>query len=106
MSGDTQDARGKTLIELRLPADHPAYAGHFPGEPILPGVVLLDAALDAIVTSGQYAPRRWQILAAKFLSVVRPGDALMLEHESQGGAVKWSIRGASGTVASGSFGPA
>jgi len=96
----------KTTVELRLPADHPAYAGHFPGEPILPGVVLLDAALDAIAGCGRYAPRRWQILAAKFLRVVRPGDALTLEHEPSGEAVKWTIRGPSGTVANGSFGPA
>ncbi|MBS1142561.1 MAG: hypothetical protein H6R13_4014, partial [Proteobacteria bacterium] len=29
----------------RAPSDHPALTGHFPGRPIMPGVVLLDQAI-------------------------------------------------------------
>ena len=56
------------------PQDHPALAGHFPGNPIVPGVLLLDAALHAM---GVQSPVR--IDSAKFLSVVRPGEALTLQ---------------------------
>ena len=31
-----------------VPPDHPSLPGHFPGQPIVPGVVLLDAVLDRI----------------------------------------------------------
>lgn len=54
--------------------DHPAFAGHFPGAPILPGVVLLDAVLLwAETVTGSVAG---QIGNAKFLSPVRPGEVL------------------------------
>ena len=54
--------------------DHPAFAGHFPGAPILPGVVLLDAVLLwAETVTGSVAG---QIGSAKFLSPVRPGEVL------------------------------
>lgn len=35
------------VFELRFGADHPALPGHFPGRPIVPGVVLLDSVLGA-----------------------------------------------------------
>src|SRR5205085_657716 len=33
---------------LTIPADHPALAGHFPGNPIVPGVVILARIAEAI----------------------------------------------------------
>ncbi len=33
---------------FRIPADHPALPGHFPGRPLVPGVLVLDAALALI----------------------------------------------------------
>jgi 3-hydroxyacyl-[acyl-carrier-protein] dehydratase len=91
---------------LPIAADHPAYAGHFPGQPILPGVVLLDAALRAVASSGCYAPQRWQVSAAKFQMIVRPGDQLQVEHEPAGnGAVKFAVRRGADLIASGLLTP-
>ena len=33
---------------VRIPADHPALPGHFPGRPLVPGVVLLDRVVAAV----------------------------------------------------------
>ncbi|BDT69402.1 hypothetical protein os1_35920 [Comamonadaceae bacterium OS-1] len=56
--------------------DHPAFAGHFSGAPILPGVVLLDTVLLWAETVTDSVAS--QIGNAKFLSPVRPGEVLSL----------------------------
>ncbi len=91
---------------LPIPADHPAYQGHFPGNPILPGVVLLDAALTAVAIARVASVVGWQVLTAKFHSIVRPGDALMLDHEAlSNGTVRFVIRNRDHLVASGMLKP-
>jgi len=96
------------LMPLAIPADHPAYAGHFPGQPILPGVVLLDAALHAMATR-QGIPGSAQLKSAKFHSPVQPGEPLTLHAtESPAGGFRFEIRcrdsrGGERSVASGAL---
>ena len=57
-------------FHISVSADHPALPGHFPGLPIVPGVVLLDRLLDAVEqATGQRVARLEQV---KFLRAVRP----------------------------------
>jgi 3-hydroxymyristoyl/3-hydroxydecanoyl-(acyl carrier protein) dehydratase len=67
--------------------DHPAFAGHFPGRPVLPGVFLIEAvAQTAGVMLGsamEREPEATPLLAAvnrfKFLRPVGPGQELRIE---------------------------
>ena len=90
------------ITSLVIPTDHPAYAGHFPGRPVLPGVVLLDATLRALELAGRGDSGRWEINSAKFLSAVRPAEELTLQHETlPNGSVRFAIRTPDRAVASG-----
>ena len=91
---------------LAIPASHPAFEGHFPGAPVLPAVVLLDAALHAVALASPAASAPWQVQTAKFHSAVRPGEALELEYELlANGSVRFSIRAPNRPVASGTLRP-
>jgi 3-hydroxyacyl-[acyl-carrier-protein] dehydratase len=83
---------------------HPAFEGHFPGAPLLPGVVLLDEMLRAVEDAGLAGA--WSIATAKFLQPVRPGETLTFEHEPQAnGALRFAIRSAGRPVATGTLVP-
>ena len=64
------------INEFVVPADHPSLAGHFPGQPVVPAVVLLDAVLAAIRTRGDLVLR--SIPVAKFLQPVLPDERVNL----------------------------
>ena len=58
---------------------HPTAAGHFPGNPIIPGALLLDHALRAIGTDVGT-----EVQVVKFLRPVRPGDAVSIRWRRDG----------------------
>ncbi|MDO9597416.1 MAG: hypothetical protein Q7J47_06830 [Azoarcus sp.] len=92
---------------LEIPADHPAFAGHFPDHPIVPGVVLVDAAARAIAAAFGLGEPCWQIGSVKFVRPVGPGEALRLSWKAPAasGAIALSIDTAGQPVASGTLTP-
>lgn len=88
-------------LPLAIASDHPAYAGHFPGRPVLPGVVLLDHAMLTIeAASGQQLAG---LQLAKFHSPVSPGQQLWLEFRLDAAAVAFTIVHEQRKVADGKF---
>ena len=68
-----------TTAERFFPPDHPAADGHFPGNPIIPGAVLLSETLLAIEASLGLSLSPCQVKSAKFFHPVRPGDRVRID---------------------------
>ncbi|RQO68822.1 beta-hydroxyacyl-ACP dehydratase [Aquitalea sp. FJL05] len=86
---------------LSIPTDHPAYAGHFPGRPILPGVVLLDQA--QLVIEKACGVLLGGLSLAKFHSPVTPGEGLRIAYRQDAAMVVFTILHGERKVADGKF---
>lgn len=86
---------------LALDADHPSFEGHFPGRPILPGVVLLAEALAVLESALSHPLEGWTIANAKFPSPAAPGEPLIMEYRVTDSGVAWDIRAQGRLVATG-----
>jgi 3-hydroxyacyl-[acyl-carrier-protein] dehydratase len=93
----------KIVARKLVTANEPFFPGHFPGHPIMPGVLILEALAQAgaLLAAPQvgFDPERDAIYLmsmdkVKFRKPVRPGDALVLEVVPlrRGGTV-WKMRG-------------
>ena len=70
-----------------LQAGHPSAAGHFPGNPIIPGALLLDAMIAAIP-----GLRDITISNVKFLLPIRHGTPLRLRWQAQDAKIRFECR--------------
>ena len=92
-------AAASMQFEWTVPTDHPSLAGHFPGHPILPGVVLLDRLQIGLAAAGIAIV---EISNAKFSSPALPGEALCFTAQPQAaGKLSFRIDCAGRDIASG-----
>ncbi|WP_326542466.1 3-hydroxyacyl-ACP dehydratase [Pseudorhodoferax sp.] len=90
----TDTAALRSLVRA-VPADHPAFAGHFPGQPLLPGVSLLAEVLEAVLADAALAARVGpapRLANAKFLAPVRPGAQLEIRLDGSGRGLRFEVR--------------
>jgi len=95
-----QLADDTTPVQLAhaVPIDHPAFAGHFPGQPLLPGALILAEVMEAVQRVPALVARLGShptLAAAKFLAPVRPGSMLSIELHPEPGAsrgVRFDVR--------------
>ncbi|PKN52609.1 MAG: hypothetical protein CVU55_05060 [Deltaproteobacteria bacterium HGW-Deltaproteobacteria-13] len=79
------------------PADSPWFSGHFPGEPILPGIALVNIVEQAIIRDAQAKGTCVQLQSlrrVRFTQPVRPGETLsvIVTGEEAGGDILFSFK--------------
>lgn len=98
--------QSKSLVGIKnVTVNEPFFAGHFPGAPVMPGVLIIEAMAQ---TGGLLMSKSWDVAAegkiilfmsvdnCRFRNPVRPGDVLRMEVEvlrARGDVVKFLGRG-------------
>lgn len=87
------------IAAIRIPAHHPSLPGHFPGHPVVPGVLLLDCIEAAMEKAG--AGRFGRIGAVKFMQPLLPEQEAELRVTLDGRRVRFKVEREGATLVSG-----
>ena len=69
---------GSCSARLTFPPDYVGFQGHFPDNPILPGVCLIEAVLGVLERAWSQSLRLREIRSAKFRDPIKPGQAIVV----------------------------
>ena len=89
---------------LSIGHDHPALEGHFPGYPVVPGVVLLNEVLDTLRRGSAVSLVVTGLPRVKFSSPLRPGEVVTIRVDKEGaGRATFSCQVDARLIASGAI---
>ncbi|WP_067540744.1 3-hydroxyacyl-ACP dehydratase FabZ family protein [Nocardia crassostreae] len=89
----------EAVLVKRIAADEPYLSGHFPGDPVYPGVFLIDLCLKMIPVLCGVAADRFTLHSVRFFAPVRPGDEITVRGTSSGADTRFLGRKHDGTKA-------
>jgi 3-hydroxyacyl-[acyl-carrier-protein] dehydratase len=67
---------GKVAASVTIDGNSPWFSGHFPDDPILPGIAQLKMVADLVSRSAEQDLSMTGLTRVKFRKIVRPGDLL------------------------------
>lgn len=92
-SVDSYDASEGIICKSVIPSDASVFKGHFPGNPVIPGVLLIEMMAQAsvyytaIASNFSSMPYLALVKSSKFRQFIGPGDELLINSKlSQKGA--------------------
>jgi len=74
---DIKSSEGREIrAEIQVPAESPWFDGHFPGEPVLPGLAQISMVFDVIQKASDGQWRASSVSRVRFKRMIRPADRL------------------------------
>jgi 3-hydroxyacyl-[acyl-carrier-protein] dehydratase len=90
-------------IALAIPVEHPALAGHFPGAPVAPGVLVLDLVLSAAESWLARPLALRHITQVKFYAPLPPGAQATAHLSVDDTRLRFQVEHAGSLIADGSL---
>ena len=88
---------------IRVPNNHPALAGHFPSNPVVPGVLVLERLLAAAEERIGHALRVRGLAHAKFPAPLLPEEAALARFRIEGDRLEFEVEHAGRVITRGAF---
>ncbi len=73
------DDDGGVTAQVSTSSDSPWFSGHFPGDPVLPGIAQLDMVVECIEQATGKRLLVQGLSRVKFKKLIRPGDVLDIQ---------------------------
>ena len=81
----------RICIPFQVPAQHACFSGHFPGNPIVPGALLLQWLLEQVSHAIAAGDEIVAVRSAKFSASLKPGDRCAFQFDYQPGDSKLRV---------------
>lgn len=80
--------------------EHPCLPGHFPGNPIIPGTLILDRVIETLQQSLDGQEVR-EVISVKFLRPLLPEQAFTIAYQAKGEEIRFDCKIDSNPLCSG-----
>jgi 3-hydroxyacyl-[acyl-carrier-protein] dehydratase len=92
------------VFSFSIPASHPSLPGHFPGRPVVPGVLLLDEVIHGAEIWLQCRLRVRAVPQVKFVGALLPDEPAHVQLQLAAGQLRFSVRRSEQLLAQGVLG--
>lgn len=100
---DGAEGAPRHRVPIRIDGGHPALPGHFPGRPVVPGVVVLDRLVQAAETELGRMLDVVGIPQVKFLAPLLPGEDAQGVFALDGARLRFHVECAGRVIVQGTF---
>jgi len=84
--------QGEIRAQVMVNNDSPWFSGHFPDQPILPGIAQLKMVADLLARAGRPGQGIKRLNRVKFKKIVKPGERLEIQVAATATAGLYSFR--------------